>query len=455
MLHNVYGSTGGSEYENPGIVDFEEDVLHTVNKSVREQMADLFSTLRPVKWMLILLPVFAVQLAVFGVASEGAQAGLFVTAMLCLFPLSVMLVEVMEDLAVHCDSAALGILVNVVFEHTAEILFSVRALWQYVQYEQRSSARLKGWSNRLQGMSICWVKPVLVGCVLFELLVVLGAAVLVSPVLDDTAAEGARRLWTFGSSSLLTTVAVFMFPTVYALTVQDQDKVAGQKALVAVSRLLCGLVLIVYAVYIAQVRQRYRWEASRNTPSSLSCAVLQRERAAPTKPALSRDPLFTPRFSPRFAIATAVVLFILCFIMVDCVILTLTSVVALTPVSLPFMLVIVIPCAFRQASLWAALILARVGRIDLAGNSAISAVVNIFLFILPVSVLVAWAMGAPLHASIHPFLALSCLLSVVVVSQITLAQHEMWIGGTLLVVLYLLVAVISLVGGWQLCYKLM
>lgn len=471
---------------NPGATDFPEDDLHEVHRSISQQIAQSFYYGRYVKSLLMLLvplvltvcfaPHSATSPAAASASSstvagevvgregnstrkprrhgflpveDAAGGALFWMALVLVLPVNTLLVEYLEDLVVRHESLPLGIAVNLIFEHAAELLFSFFAMLH---------------SKR----SLCWVKPVLLGSILLHMLGVLGASILVAPLSDGTSVDLGISSWTaFSAGGLVFSTAVFLLPTVYGVTVVMPDSVDQEQRLhtpakqvveqqtrnlLFISRSLALVVVVVYALYLWKVvRSNSNYYVSSdnpNAPSSLTYALQYRERLQSTQ-----EVDLGSRYSQSFALTGAalclLVLVGLSFTLVE----TLTAATkSITSMPLPFTLVVLLPLVFEANGTAASMIMAHVGRPDIAASIAFASIVHLYMFVLPLVVLVGWVvLHVPLELTFHPFLTSCCFISALVVAQVMMASQVRWLEGGMLVALYSLIVCICLLGRWHLC----
>ncbi|KPI84052.1 hypothetical protein ABL78_6897 [Leptomonas seymouri] len=460
---------------NPGANDFPEDDLHEVHLSVAQQAVQSFHYAPRVKSLLILLipfvltacfaphrvkssPAAAAATAMREGAKtprgllpvEGATGGaLFVMALALVLPVNTLLIEYLEDLVVRHDSLPLGIAVNLVFEHTAELLFSICA----IAYSKRS---------------LCWVKPLLLGSILLNMLGVLGASILAAPLTDGTSVDLGISSWTaFSASGLVFATALYLLPTVYGVTVMAPDA-AGQlqhlrapsqqiveqqtRHMLFISRSLALFVLVVYSLYLWKVvrsNSNYYVAADNpNAPSSLTYALQYCERLHSTQ-----EVDLGSRYSHRFALAGAalclLLLSFLCYVLVATL---MAATKTVTSLPLPFTLVVLLPLVFEANSASASVMMSQVGRPDIAASIAFASIVHLYLFVLPVVVIVGWVvLQVPLGLAFHPFLGCCCLIATLVAAQVMVASRVRWLEGGMLLTLYSLIVCICLLGRWHLC----
>ncbi|KAK7195992.1 Sodium/calcium exchanger protein [Novymonas esmeraldas] len=453
---------------NPGTTDFPEDDLHEVHRTWLQQLAQSLRYARCVKALLLLwVPLLGIVALSTPESSPAAEAGagrrpvplptsgaagngVFWCALLLILPTSTLLIEYVEDLVVRHDSPALGIAVNLAAEHAAELIFSFAAM----AHSEKS---------------LCWVKPVLLGCILLHLLGVLGASVLAAPLVDGTSVDLGISSWTaFSPSGLVFASAVFLLPTAYELTVAGPDAAdqlrrlhvpAAQvheqqtRNMLFLSRSLAMGVLAVYSLYLWKVLRSnsnyYVASDNPNAPSSLVYALQYRERLRSTDE-VDLGSRYSQRFAVTGTVACVAAMGVLCWALVA----TLPAARTATPLPLAFTLVILLPSVFEAGGAVASVLMSHAGRPDIAASIAFASIVHLYLFVLPVVVLVGWwVLQAPLELAFHPFLGCCCFVSALVVAQVMSSNRVRWLEGGTLVALYGLIVCICLLGRWHLCTR--
>lgn len=445
-------SYGTNSLANPGTMDFDEDSLHEPEAKLRPQLRALAQFLVPVK---LLLPVafvpIVILLVTYGspVAATPAwvSAAIFLFAVVGIIPCSIIVVECLEDVVVRLSSEKFGVVVNVIFEHLPVLLTAIFLI-------------LEGTPH-----TMCWIKSLVLGCILVNLLAVLGGAIVMAPLGDERIGGFGMSTWTIFSTGLVFSSVVFTCPTVYGYTItaanvqyvveknkQPPAAVLSRQAtnVLWLSRGLSALILGLYVAYVAIVFHSnlsyYTAVGNPNAPSSLSYAVLYLDTVRGPQPAPS---------GPRYTLSFVVVCVLLacslqtwfCYLVVQ----TLPLVSSAMGIRVPFFLVILLPLVYEGGGFAAALLMARCGRLDLGASIPLSAIAHMYLCIVPLIVLLAWAFGAPLDLNFTPFLAAMCFIASLLVSQIVEVNRVRWLEGSILLALYAMVAFVSTLGGWHLC----
>ncbi|KAG5483286.1 hypothetical protein LSCM1_04828 [Leishmania martiniquensis] len=244
----------------------------------------------------------------------------------------------------------------------------------------------------------------LLGCVLMNLLGVLGSSIIAAPLTDGASVDLGISSWTaFSASGLVFSTVVFLSPTVYGATVLGPNAV-GQlrqgtpvkqveeqrtRRMLFVSRSLALCVLAVYALYVWKVvRSNSNYYVSSdnpNAPSSLVYALQYHDRLRST-----REVDLGSRYSKRFAVTRALAclatLATLCWVLVA----TLPATKTTTSLPLSFTLAVLLPCVFEAGGAAASVLLSQAGRPDIAAGIAFTSIVHLYMFVLPALVLAGW-----------------------------------------------------------------
>ncbi|KAK9915517.1 hypothetical protein WJX75_000169 [Coccomyxa subellipsoidea] len=109
-----------------------------------------------------------------------------------------------------------------------------------------------------------------------------------------------------------------------------------------------------------------------------------------------------------------------------------------------FLGLIVLPIAGNACEHITAVFVAVKDKMDLAIGVALGSSIQIAIFVLPVMVLVGWAIGRPFLLDIEPFAALVLTLSVIHTYFVSSDGNSNWLMGVQLVATYLLIALLYL-----------
>jgi Ca2+:H+ antiporter len=102
---------------------------------------------------------------------------------------------------------------------------------------------------------------------------------------------------------------------------------------------------------------------------------------------------------------------------------------------------IILPVVGNAVEHISAVSVAMKNKMDLALGVALGSSVQIALFVLPVTVVVGWFTGREMTMKFPPFEVALYLMSVIIVSMCLSNARSNWLEGSLLVSLYVLIAV--------------
>ena len=106
-----------------------------------------------------------------------------------------------------------------------------------------------------------------------------------------------------------------------------------------------------------------------------------------------------------------------------------------------FLGTIVIPIVGNAAEHAAAIIFAAKNKMELALGIAVGSAVQIALFVMPLCVVIAWSVGAPLSMDLHPFETAVLLITVLLVGVIIQTGESNWLAGLVLVMAYVIISI--------------
>ena len=78
---------------------------------------------------------------------------------------------------------------------------------------------------------------------------------------------------------------------------------------------------------------------------------------------------------------------------------------------------------------------------ELALGIAVGSAVQIALFVMPLCVVIAWSVGAPLSMDLHPFETAVLLITVLLVGVIIQTGESNWLAGLVLVMAYVIISI--------------
>jgi len=106
-----------------------------------------------------------------------------------------------------------------------------------------------------------------------------------------------------------------------------------------------------------------------------------------------------------------------------------------------FLGTIVIPIVGNAAEHAAAIIFAAKNKMELSLGIAVGSATQIALFVIPLCVVIAWAVDAPLSMNFHPFESSALIMTVLLVGVLIQTGESHWLAGIILVVAYVVVSI--------------
>jgi len=382
----------------------------------------------------LLLFVGAVE--VFLARHESSPAVVFCRCLVGLVPLAKLLGDATLHL-VENSNETIGGLLNATFTNAAQLIITLSAI--------------------KRGL-LDVVRHGLLGCIVSDLLLVLGAALLAGGWRRrEQHFPEARAL--VDTTALLVGVISFSLPMVSSLN-------APESTVLKVSRVNAIFIAVGYVAYLVfhlheHARQEAESTVAEDHDDDTHCldrrvkVILKQyegdeaeaawDGAAGKLEGLRRSPPTTPApgaLSVPWALgllgtATAGVAF-LSEVMAD----SISGLVEDWGVSHAFVGVVLLPLVgnvFEHAS---AIQLSCADKTGSAVAVAVGSAAQVTLLVAPASVLVAWALGQPLSLDFHPLALAILLLSVLTVLSVILDGKANWLEGFMLMLTYCLVAVL-------------
>ena len=380
------------------------------------------------KYMNILL--FAALLSFPAVQWDWGPGFVFTTAFIALVPLAAILGDLTDDLACSLGDTW-GAFLNVTFGNATEVIICVVAI---------------------QHNLFSIIKASMLGSILGNMLLVLGSAFIIA----GTGFTFNRTGVSIYSSLLLMSCFALIIPTALAhlpSVVQGGRTVpfylgAGNEHIVLkVSRYLSLICCACYFVFVYyQSANRHHFE---DVGSDEELGKMERSHLIGGDEASGEDEEEEeePQFSPSFAIAALAGVTILVSIESEFVVQTLEPFAVTSGISQPFIAVILLPIVGNVCEHASAIMMASRGKIDVAIGVAVGSSIQIAVFVIPVLVLISWALNGEnpdalnsgpgaLDLNFHPFQTVLLLVSVLVVNAVINVEMGTWITGLFLLLTY-------------------
>ncbi|DBB15303.1 TPA: hypothetical protein ACH3X3_003560 [Trebouxia sp. C0006] len=319
----------------------------------------------------------------------------FILNIVGLIPLALILGEITEDLAVRFGPTVGGLL-NATFGNVVELILSIVALTKGLYTVVASS---------------------LVGSILSNLLLVLGCCFLVGGYKYPTQKFSATVNKASCSLLFLACIAIVIptaAPALYSTTVLDDTAVYN------ISHSTAIILVLVYVAYLFFQLKTHRTmfnetdeEDEEEPVMSLTAAVI----------GLS---------------GVTVVVAISAEFLTDAI----SDVSTKSGLSEAFLGLIILPIAGNACEHITAVLVAYKNKMDLAIGVALGSSIQIAIFVLPVLVLIGWAIGKEFSLDLDPFLILILTLSVIHAHFVSSDGQSNWMMGLQLIGTYVLIALL-------------
>jgi Ca2+:H+ antiporter len=331
-----------------------------------------------------------------------SDAVVFVASALGIIPTAALMGRATEELASRSGPAVGGFL-NVTFGNAPELIIALFALGRGLHE---------------------LVKATLIGSVIGNILLVLGAAMLVGGLGRD-GQRFSRRSANAQSRMLVLAAVAFAVPAVFQLTRGDGLPTVGPESLdfgsavEVISGLIAAVLIVVYVFGLL--------------------ASLRSARAS--APAYEQEGIWG--LSVRTSVAMLAVAGGLVGVMSEVLVGSIHAASESLGLSEFFIGAVVVAIVGNAAEHWVAVLVARKDHMDLSVNIAIGSAAQVALFVAPVLVLAGFFIGpAPLPLVFNAFELGAVFLAVGVAYYVAHDGHSTWREGVLLLALYVTLAVV-------------
>ncbi|CXH80016.1 cation/H+ antiporter [Plasmodium berghei] len=332
-----------------------------------------------------------IPIGIFSYLLEASDIYIFFFNFMALIPLSALMGNVTEDLALHTGEI-IGGLLNATFGNLMEMIFSIQAL-------------KAGLINVVQGT--------LLGSILSNLLLVLGMSFFAGGLYHHVQKFNEKGATCSTSLLLLSSLAITI-PSVSSVTTNNNADV-----LLKVSRITAVLIFITYCLFL--LFQLY------------------------THISLFQDKEMTEE-TPQLSVITGSLFLIIITFLVsvhsEYLINTVESVVRYYNISENFIGVILLPIVGNATEHLTAVTVAIKNKVDLTMGVAVGSSAQIALFVVPITVLFGWILNKPMTLAFSPLSSVILVISVIVTMAIVQDGESNWLEGVLLITAYLIVGVV-------------
>lgn len=318
----------------------------------------------------------------------------FVLNIVGLVPLALILGEITEDLAVRFGPT-IGGLLNATFGNVVELILSIVALTKGLYTVVAAS---------------------LVGSILSNLLLVLGCCFLIGGVKHKTQKFSATVNKASCSLLFLACIAIVIptaAPALYSTTTLDDAAVYN------ISHSTAIILVLVYIAYLFFQLKTHK-------------AIFSPEEEDEEEPAMSLTAAVIG------LTGVTVIVAISAEFLTDAI----TDVSTQSGLSQAFLGLIILPIAGNACEHITAVLVAYKDKMDLAIGVALGSSIQIAIFVLPVLVLIGWAIGKEFSLDLDPFLILILTLSVIHAHFVSGDGYSNWMMGLQLIGTYILIALL-------------
>jgi Ca2+:H+ antiporter len=351
-------------------------------------------------WPYLLVPFIpiAVVLDVVG----ASPTAIFFTSALGVIPTAALMGRATEELAAR-SGPGIGGLLNVTFGNAPELIIALFALGQGLHEV---------------------VKASLIGSILGNILLVLGAAMFVGGLRHERQ-YFSRTAATAQSAMLLLAAAALAMPAIFELVggsglPHPGDEIVNYDSKVETLSLLVALVLI--ATYVAALIFSLR---------------THRDLFNPEQEEHEGEP-----WTVRRSVAALAVAGLFVGLMSEILVGSISEAAHNIGLSEFFIGAIVVAIVGNAAEHWVAVLVAAKDKMDLAVNIAIGSSAQIALFVAPVLVLASFVIGPhPMPFVLNGFELGAIILAVLIANHVTNEGESTWFEGVQLLAVYLVLAI--------------
>jgi Ca2+:H+ antiporter len=365
-----------------------------------DESVSLMKAIDPRETKLNLL-LLAVPIACYYAYLADNPTMAFFTSMVAIMPLAFLMGRATEEIALR-TSESLGGLLNATFGNAAEMIIAFLAIW---------TAYKVGIGSETAYMMVHLVQASLIGSILGNLLLVMGLSFVWGGIRFQEQ-EFSETQVSANGSLLLLAVMVLVVPTVFHSAVGGD---AGNTGVENLSHIAAVILLALYGLFLLfQFKTHVHLFA--------------------TEGQHNEEPEMTQR--------NAILLLVLATILVSWMaeILVRSVEFAAADVGLPhlFIGVILLPLFGNAAEHFTAVSVAAKNKMDLSFAIAVGSSTQIAVFVAPLMVLIAWALGVPLTFEFGKLETVSVFLAVMIVNLIAADGKSNWLEGAMLLGAYVI-----------------
>lgn len=365
-----------------------------------DESVSLMKAIDPRETKLNLL-LLAVPIACYYAYLADNPTMAFFTSMVAIMPLAFLMGRATEEIALR-TSDSLGGLLNATFGNAAEMIIAFLAIW---------AAYKAGINTDTAYMMVHLVQASLIGSILGNLLLVMGLSFVWGGI-HFQEQEFSETQVSANGSLLLLAVMVLVVPTVFHSTVGGD---AGNAGVENLSHIAAVILMALYGLFLLfQFKTHVHLFA--------------------TESQHSEEPEMTQRNAILLLVGATIMVSWMAEILVHSV------EFAAADVGLPhlFIGVILLPLFGNAAEHFTAVSVAAKDKMDLSFAIAIGSSTQIAVFVAPLMVLIAWALGVPLTFEFGKLETVSVFLAVMIANLIAADGKSNWLEGAMLLGAYII-----------------
>ena len=322
----------------------------------------------------------------------------FFSSLIAIMPLAFLMGRATEEIALR-TTESLGGLLNATFGNAAELIIAVLLILEASRVADPET----------QSFFIHLVQASLIGSILGNLLLVMGLAFVWGGIHHSEQKYSETQVSSNGSLLLLSMI-VLVIPTVFHSSVGGE---AGDSRVLDLSHIAAAILLLVYALFLLfQFRTHVHLFATDGSHHE------------------------EPEMTQRDSIILLVVATVLVSWMAEILVHSVES--AAEDFGLPhlFIGVILLPLFGNAAEHFTAVTVAGTDKMDLSFAISMGSSTQIAVFIAPLMVIIAWALGVPLTFEFGILETVSAFLAVLIVNSIAADGKSNWLEGAMLLSSY-------------------
>ena len=340
-------------------------------------------------WLLIAVPI-----TVYFAWIEHDTGMSFVFSMIAIMPLALLMGHATEEIALR-TSESLGGLLNATFGNAVEIIIAGLAIYTAAKHPEQAETMLTV------------VQASLVGSILGNLLLVLGLSLLWGGIRHQKQTFNQPALSMSGSLLLLAVLAM-LIPAAVNIGGGASDSI------LELSRYAAIVLLVMYGLALL-------FQLKTHSHIFASDAEVEHEE---------------PKMTNKDAWTLLILATVLVGWMAEILVHSIDSAAEELKMPTLFIGVILLPFFGNAAEHFTAVIVAGKDKMDLSLAIAIGSSVQIAVFVAPLMVVLAWAMGVGLSLEFGPLETAATFLSVLVANSILNDGTTNWLEGAMLLACY-------------------